>query len=360
MIRGWPMSRSTSGATAATASSRARTPAATTRWSARPPSNANGKYAFNNLSAGTYFVQEVAVPGLVISSSQSVQTVVITNADLQGTPGMTIDSFASTSQYVSGSLHGGKTGTSSESAPEAIGGHRNLYVQLTTAGGAVSLGANSDWPGLLDFGANAASNGTFWVNWDGNNSNPAVLNPTGLGGVDITSQGASTGIELNVAADHDGGYVMLKVYTRCQRLVFGHRSHSRHQRWFAEQQRQPVRRLLQLHRRRRHGGQLLPGRRHPVVDQRRECHRRPGGTDRGRGTEGLQRELRQRGPGRPVRGQVGPRHGRGRAATHLHAHGHEQRSFQRHGRDRSSIRCRPALPTNRPAAKVPRRSPAKR
>ena len=33
----WPMSRSTSGATAATASSRARVPAATTRWSARPP-----------------------------------------------------------------------------------------------------------------------------------------------------------------------------------------------------------------------------------------------------------------------------------------------------------------------------------
>ena len=86
-------------------------------------------------------------------------------------------------------------------------------MQLTTAGGAVSLGADSDWPGLLDFGANAASNGIFWVNWDGNNSNPAVLNPTGLGGLDITSQGASTGIELNAAADHDSGSIMLKVYS---------------------------------------------------------------------------------------------------------------------------------------------------
>ncbi len=176
-------------------------------------SGANGKYQFNNLTVGTYFVQQAPVPGLVISSSQSVQTVVITSSDLQGTPGTTIDSFASTSQYVSGSLHGGKTGTSSASTPDAIGGHRNLYVQLTSSGGGVSLGADSDWPGLLDFGANAASNGIFWVNWDGNNNAAAVLNPTGLGQVDVTSQGASTGIDLNVAADHDNGFVMLKVYS---------------------------------------------------------------------------------------------------------------------------------------------------
>ena len=176
-------------------------------------SNANGQYAFSGLSAGMYFVQQAPVPGLVIPSSQEVQTVVVTSADLQGTPGTTIDSFASTSQYVSGSLHGGKSGMSSASTPDAIGDHRNLYVQLTTFGGSVSMGADADWPGLLDFGSGAASNGLFWVNWDGNNSNPAVLNPTGLGQVDITSQGASTGIEFAVAADHDTGSVMLKVYS---------------------------------------------------------------------------------------------------------------------------------------------------
>jgi uncharacterized repeat protein (TIGR01451 family) len=176
-------------------------------------SDANGSYQFNDLSAGTYFVQQDPVPGLVLSSSQAVQKVVITSSDLQGTTGTTIDSFASTSQYVSGSLRGGKTGTSSQSTTDAIGGHRNLYVQLTTSGGAVDLGADSDWPGLLDYGADAASNGIFWVNWDGANSNPAVLDPTGLGGLDITSHGASTGIEINAAADHDAGSIMLKVYT---------------------------------------------------------------------------------------------------------------------------------------------------
>ena len=174
---------------------------------------AKGTYQFNNLSAGNYFVQQDAVPGLVAASGQNVQEVNVTSASMQGTTGTMIDSFSTTSQYVQASLHGGKTDTSSESASEAIGGHRNLYVQLTSTGGAVDMGADSDWQGVLDFGADAASNGVFWVNWDGDNSNAAVLDPTGLGQTDLTSQGAATGIELNVGADHDNGFVMLKVFS---------------------------------------------------------------------------------------------------------------------------------------------------
>jgi large repetitive protein len=176
-------------------------------------SNANGNYSFANLTPGSYFVQQLAVPGLAISTAQSVQTVVITNADLQGATGTMIDSFSSTSQFVVASAHGGKTQTSSASASDAVGGHRNLYAQLTSTGGGVSLGADSDFPGLLDFASNSASTGSYWVNWDGNNNNAAILNPTGLGGIDLTSQGASTGIELNAADDRTNGTVTLKVYS---------------------------------------------------------------------------------------------------------------------------------------------------
>ena len=185
-----------------------------TLW-ATTTSQSNGQYAFKNLDlpAGIYYVQQDSVPGLAISSSQDVKTLVVTSY-LKGT---TIDSFGSTSQEASATYHGNAPGTSSESAPEAIGGNRNLYVRLTLAGGAVDLGANYDWPGLLDFGADAGSNGTFQVNWDGDNNNPAQLDPTGLdvngSGLDITSKGASTGIELNTAADHSGGTIVLKVYT---------------------------------------------------------------------------------------------------------------------------------------------------
>ena len=176
-------------------------------------SDANGAYNFTNLNAGTYFVQEIGVPGLIVPEGTGVQKVVVTTAALQGEPERTIDSFASTEQYVSGSLHGGRTGASSMSTPDAIGGHRNMYVQLTSFAGSVSLGADADFPGLLDFASGAASNGTYTVNWDGNNSNAAVLNPTGLGQVDITNQGAATGIELSLGADHDNGYVTIKVYS---------------------------------------------------------------------------------------------------------------------------------------------------
>ena len=176
-------------------------------------SDANGNYRFDNLAAGTYWVQEIGVPGVVVPEGSGVQQVAITNANLQGTAKTTIDSFASTSQYVSGSLHGGKTGTSAMATSDAIGGHRNLYVQLTTTGGALDLGADSDWPGMLDFGLDAASNGVFWVNWDGNTSNAAVLNPTGLGGIDLTSQGTATGVTLAAGVDHNNGQLTLKVYT---------------------------------------------------------------------------------------------------------------------------------------------------
>ena len=84
-------------------------------------SDTNGVYSFNNITAGTYFVQEIGVPGVVVPSGTGVQEVVVANDDMQASPQLTIDSFASTSQYVSGSLHGGKTGTSSMSTTDAIG-----------------------------------------------------------------------------------------------------------------------------------------------------------------------------------------------------------------------------------------------
>ena len=329
MILGWPMSRSTSCATAATASSRARIPAATTRWSARPPAMPTASTQFNNLTAGTYFVQEVAVPGLVIASSQSVQTVVITSADLQGTAGTTIDSFASTSQYVSGSLHGGKTGTSSAIDP---GRHRRPSQPVR----ATHLGRGRRVAGRELRLARPAG---LWrqrglqrhllgqLGRQQQQRRRAEPDRPGPGRHHVARRQhghrAQRGRRPRQRFHHAQGL------QRCERLVLGQRSHHQHHRRFAEQQRQPVRRVLRLHGRRRHGGQLLPGRRHPVVDQRRECHRRPGGTDRGRRTDGLQRELRQRGPGRPVRGQVGlAQPGRGRQPTDLYLHHDQQRPLR--------------------------------
>ncbi len=118
--------------------------------------DSSGNYRFNNLQSGTYFAQEVESK-LVPANGQSWQQVAIGAGDTAGVANTSIDSFSNTSQYVSGSLHAGKTGGSATVASEALGGYRDLYVQLTSPVGSVSLGANADVPGFLDFGSGAAS-----------------------------------------------------------------------------------------------------------------------------------------------------------------------------------------------------------
>jgi uncharacterized repeat protein (TIGR01451 family) len=187
--------------------------------------DANGKYRFDNLSAGTYFVEQLPVPGIVLSG-QGVATVTIGSSDLAGQPGTVVDSFDATSQMVSDSQFGGRTVssmagmnipvvggtgvTSTLVAPEAVGGYRTLFVQRTSTHGSIALGANANMPGALEFDSGAASNGLYWITWDGNAS---TFNPTGLGQLDLTGKGASTGLEMNLGADHDSGYVLVQIYS---------------------------------------------------------------------------------------------------------------------------------------------------
>ena len=184
------------------------------------------------------------MPGLVIASSQDVQTVVITGSDLKGTPGTMIDSFASTSQYVSGSLHGGKTGMSSAIDP---GCHRRQSQPVR----ATHHGRRRRRPGRelrLARPAGLRRRRRLQRHLLGQlgrqQQQRRRAEPDRPGQVDITSQGASTGIELNVGRRPRQRFHHAQGLQRCQRLVLGQRSHHQHRRRFAEQQRQPVRRLL--------------------------------------------------------------------------------------------------------------------
>ena len=113
--------------------------------------NSAGDYSFSNLSAGTYFVQEVVPNGYVVpSSASSVQTVVISTAAANGTPGVVVDSFQ-TSQLVDASSLTTETAASSVAAPEAVGGNRDESVQLTSTFGDVNLNSNAYDQQLLEF-----------------------------------------------------------------------------------------------------------------------------------------------------------------------------------------------------------------
>lgn len=176
--------------------------------------NSGGGYSFTGLAAGTYFVQEVLPTGYQAdSSSGTVQTVVVSSNAVQGTPGPIVDSFTTTQQVTASSLT-----TSSQAltvpATEAIGGYRDEAVQLTSSSGQVNLYANLYTPNVLEYDSTATATGSGTVTWDGNSiANPTTLNPTGLNHADLTGGGKSTGITLDIGADHDNATVTLKIYT---------------------------------------------------------------------------------------------------------------------------------------------------
>ncbi len=174
--------------------------------------DSSGNYRFNNLAAGEYFVQQLPAAGYVLSPGTGVSTVIISGGDLQGTPAVVIDSFGDSSQAAA-SYSTGRTAWSTTSTPDAIGGQRDLLVQLTTPYGAVEMDANTYIPGMLDFSTASASDGMMEALWDGPGSNVQHLNPTGLNQVDLTAGNTASGIRLALGADHDGTTAVLRIYS---------------------------------------------------------------------------------------------------------------------------------------------------
>ena len=184
-IRRWPTPRSTSFAMAATASSRARAPAATTRWSAPPVLPTAATNSIISPRALTSFSRS-ACRAWSFPSAKSVQTVVITSSDMQGTAGQTIDSFSSTSQYVAAR----STPERRERRPHRPGGHRrpSQPVRAIPRPGAAFRWARFPISRPAGLRLQCGLQRHLLGQWDGINNNAAVLNPTGLGGVDITSK----------------------------------------------------------------------------------------------------------------------------------------------------------------------------
>ena len=171
-----------------------------------------GNYHFNNLSPGKYFVQQLPATGFVLNPGTGVSTVNITSSDLSGTPGVVIDS----STPVRRPLHPSRpieppyrrSALRSDRRPAPLCSYSADHTH-----GSVAMGANTDIPGMLDFSSGSASNGLFEIVWDGPGSDAQHLNPNGLNNVDLTAGNTSTGIELALGADHNGGTAVLTIYS---------------------------------------------------------------------------------------------------------------------------------------------------
>lgn len=173
-----------------------------------------GKYRFDSLTTGNYFVHQQTIPsGNVTLPAKTSGLIAITADDADGTMYTVIDTFDSTHQSVSANSSN-KSNSSSAAASEAIGGHRKLAVTLDQNTGTISLSANDPDSGfaVLDYSATSTASGSRRVTWDGGSGAGNTLNASGLGGIDLTQAGANTGLAMIIGADK-AGMITLKLYT---------------------------------------------------------------------------------------------------------------------------------------------------
>ncbi len=175
--------------------------------------DAAGEYQFNNLTAGGYFVEQPAqtVGARTLLADQS-NLITITATDAQGVAVLTVDTFATTTQSVTDSTNDGTPVTSSIAATEAVGGERDMFVNLTSAGGSISLRASDLGQQRLAFDSASGGAGQRIVTWDGPDGNASVVDDSGLASLDFTS-GDSQGLRVDMGADLAGANAVMRVFS---------------------------------------------------------------------------------------------------------------------------------------------------
>ncbi|NNE00345.1 MAG: hypothetical protein HKN47_23750, partial [Pirellulaceae bacterium] len=167
----------------------------------------SGDYRFDNLAAGSYTVNQVPPPpaGFTPRPGESPRTVVVSAAVAAGTPILTIDDFTGVSQSVTASSAGTNPNFSSvtDAGGSIIGTTRDIHVNVTSPTGSASVNANpASNPGFLELDPSATGAAEYTITWDGD-TDATVLDPTGLGGVDLTVGGSGTAVQAVLGFDID-------------------------------------------------------------------------------------------------------------------------------------------------------------
>lgn len=180
--------------------------------------NSLGQYQFDQIGAGRYFVKITLPADLQFRPGQDVKEVIIAPGEGGAIVGPTIDGFTST-QMVTATPPVPASDVDSQLDGAVLGGERDMYVELTdvsnsplSALASVALGS---YDGKLLFASGPGAVGQAKVVWDGVDGNGQLVNPTGLGGIDLTEADGNTmtGIALTSGADHPDAHIMMRVYT---------------------------------------------------------------------------------------------------------------------------------------------------
>jgi uncharacterized repeat protein (TIGR01451 family) len=174
--------------------------------------DATGRYRFDGLSAGNCWIEQPAQNlGGILLSAQNSSLIEISASEAQGSPGTTIDDYTDTGPSVSAAGPAPSSDFDFVSAPAALGGERDLFVELVSGVEDENVQLNGT-AGALTFSATAASVGRYISVWDGDDGDGSAIEFTGLGGQDLTSGGA-TAIRMVVGADLAGATARLRVFT---------------------------------------------------------------------------------------------------------------------------------------------------
>jgi len=122
-----------------------------------------------------------------------------------------IDTF-DTSQSAANVIPFPPVPTSVAGGPGIIGGERDFDLTLLSGPGA-TLQANFGGNSMLEHGQLGSSTATSLIVWDGPDGDASTLDPTGLGGVDLTDGGTLTGILLGLDVNDLVAPLTLTAYT---------------------------------------------------------------------------------------------------------------------------------------------------
>ncbi len=162
-----------------------------------------GRYAFTNLSAGTYFVRTVLANSSASLPNSVSSLVTITADEADGSVNLNIDNFTgaqSTSITRTNSTVGSVSNSSADGPNAQAGGVRDLFTQITANLGAMSLDSGFLGDSLINLQSSAAARGIARVVWDGADGSGTTVNRNGLN-LDLSQGGLNSGLLLSVAAD---------------------------------------------------------------------------------------------------------------------------------------------------------------
>jgi large repetitive protein len=174
----------------------------------------DGKFRFDSLGVGTYFVRQPAEPSGKITPTPErlVRTVFVTIDDANGEEGFLVDHFEDR-QSLTAQLSGTPKVSSGISAPTALGGHRKVIVEALSGSGKVNVEVNEAGDSLFSYSENASTTGYAITTWDGTDDDPLSVVMDGLGGIDFTGGGVQDSLVLDIQSSQTPARQTFTVYT---------------------------------------------------------------------------------------------------------------------------------------------------